>query len=344
MRVLVTGATGLLGVEIVRELVARGHAVRALVRPMSALAGLEGLGAAVEVARGDVLDAESVRAALAGQEALVHAAGIPRIGADPAQTLAVNVRGVEVVLEEALRARISRAVVTSSTAVLGGTRRPLVADEGAPGNAESLGITYFVSKLRGERAALAWAARGLPLAVVRPSYVLGPGDTHGSSASLVVALARRRIPGWVAGGASFCDVRDVARGHAEALERGRPGEIYILGGHNLEMAEFMSRTCAAAGVPRPPRIPYPIAFGAAALQEALAKLAGRRPTTTRDLVRSAALYTWVSSAKAERELGYAIRPFDEMVVDTLRFALDSGRLKPETEALRAIASSRRTAA
>lgn len=342
MRVLVTGATGLLGVEIVRELLARGHAVRALVRPASSLAGLEG--AAVEIARGDVLDAASIRAALAGQEGLVHAAGIPRIGADPARTFAVNVHGVEVVLEEALRAGVSRAVVTSSAAVLGGTREPVVADESTPGNAEALGIGYFVSKLRGERAALAVAARGLPVAVVRPSYVLGPGDTHGSSAAIVVALARRRIPGWVAGGASFCDVRDVARGHAEALERGRPGEVYILGGHNLEMAEFMARTCAAAGVPRPPRIPYPVALGAAALQEAFAKLAGRRPATNRDLVRSAALYTWVSSAKAERELGYAIRPFEEMVVDTLRFALESGRLKAETEALRAIASSRRTAA
>jgi dihydroflavonol-4-reductase len=342
MRVLVTGATGLLGVEIVRELLARGHAVRALVRPASALAGLEG--AAVEIARGDVLDAASVRAAMAGQEGLVHAAGIPRIGADPGQTFAVNVRGVEVVLEEALRAGVSRAVVTSSTAVLGGTRERLVADESTLGNAEALGIGYFVSKLRGERAALAFAARGLPLAVVRPSYVLGPGDTHGSSAAIVVALAKRRIPGWVEGGASICDVRDVARGHAEALLRGRPGEVYILGGHNLEMSELMARICAAAGVPRPPRIPYPVAFGAAALQEALARLTRRRPTTTRDLVRSAALYTWVSSAKAERELGYAIRPFEEMLVDTLRFALDSGRLKPETAELRAIASSRRTAA
>jgi dihydroflavonol-4-reductase len=342
MRVLVTGATGLLGVEIVRELLSRGHAVRALVRPASALAGLEGM--AVEIARGDVLEAESVRAALAGQEGLVHAAGVPRIGAEAARTFAVNVRGVEVVLEEALRAGISRAVVTSSTAVLGGTRRPFVADEATPGNAEALGIGYFVSKLRGERAALAVAARGLPLVVVRPAYVLGPGDTHGSSAAIVVALARRRIPGWVDGGASVCDVRDVARGHAEALQRGRPGEVYVLGGHNLEMQDLMARICAAAGVPRPPRIPYPAAFAAAALQEAWAKLRGRRPPTTRDLVRSAALYTWVSSAKAERELGYSVRPVEEMIVDTLRFALDTGRLRPETPELRAIASSPRTAA
>ncbi|HEY6099920.1 MAG TPA: NAD-dependent epimerase/dehydratase family protein [Anaeromyxobacter sp.] len=342
MRVLVTGATGLLGAEIVRELAARGHLVRALVRPSSALAGLEG--APAEIARGDVLDPDGVRAALAGQEAVVHAAGIPRIGGDPRETFAVNVRGVEVVLEAALRAGVSRAVLTSSSSVMGGTREPSVADENTAGNAEGLGIGYFVSKLRGERAAREIAGRGLPLVVVRPAFVLGPGDTHGSSAATVVALAKRRIPGWVEGGASFCDVRDVARGHAEALARGRPGEAYILGGHNLRMSEFMSRACAAAGVPRPPRVPYAAAFGAAALQEGWAKLSGRRAATTRDLVRASALYTWVSSAKAERELGYAIRPLDEMLVDTLRYALASGRLKAETEALRAIASSRATAA
>lgn len=338
MRVLVTGATGLLGAEIVRELARRGHAVRALVRPSSALAGL--VGAPAEIARGDVLDPESVRRALAGQDALVHTAGIPRIGGNARETFAVNAHGVEVVFEAALEAGVSRAVLTSSSSVMGGSRSPAVADESVAGNAEALGIGYFVSKLRGEQAARKVAARGLPVVVVRPSYVLGPGDTHGSSASIVVALARRRIPGWVEGGASFCDVRDVARGHAEALVRGRPGEVYLLGGHNLRMSEFVARACAAAGVAPPPRIPFALALGAAAAQEAWAKVAGGRPAMTRDLVRSAALFTWVSSARAERELGYGIRPLEEMLVDTLRFALASGRLAPRTDALRAIASGR----
>jgi dihydroflavonol-4-reductase len=336
VRVLLTGATGLLGAAIARELLARGEAVRALVRPASGLAGLGGL--AVEVARGDVLDAASVRAALAGCDAVVHAAGIARIGAAARETLAVNVTGVEIVLGAALEAGVARAVLTSSTSAAGGTRAPVVRDESAAGNAEALGIGYFVSKLRGERAGLALAARGLPLVVVRPSFVLGPGDTHGSSASIVVALARRRVPGWVEGGTSYADVRDVARGHAEALLRGRAGEVYALGGHNLPVSELVARVAAAAGVRPPPRIPYPLALAAAALQEAGARLTGGSPATTRDLVRSAALYTYVSSAKAGRELGYAVRPFDEMVRDTLRFALATGRLRPETPELRALAA------
>jgi len=335
MKVLVTGATGLVGGAVARELRARGHAVRILARGASDTSALEPLG--LEVARGDVLDPGAVRGALAGCEAVVHVAGIATIGQDPPERLlAVNVGGVEVVLGAALEAGVSRAVLTSSSSAMGGTRRPALLDETTDGNAEALGVPYFVSKLRGERAGLALAARGLPLVVVRPSYVLGPGDVHGSSASTVLALARRRIPAVVEGGASFCDVRDVARGHAEALERGRVGEVYLLGGHNLPITELAARVAALAGVPPPPRVPYAVAYAFAAAQELAARLAGRRPAMTRDLVRSAALYTYASSAKAERELGYAIRPFDEMIADTLRDALARGRLRPETAELRAL--------
>lgn len=335
LRVLVTGATGLLGGAVVRELAARGHAVRAFVRPASDASSLAAAGA--ELARGDVLDPVSLRAALAGADAVIHAAGIPRLGADPGETLAVNVTGTANVLEAALAAGVSRAVATSSTSVMGGTPTPSVADEETVRDVERLGIGYFVSKARGEQVALALVPRGLPLVVVRPSFVLGPGDTHRSSASLVVALARRRVPAFVEGGASFCDVRDVAKGHAEALERGRVGEVYVLGGHNLRMSEFVARVAAATGVPPPPRVPRPLAVALAGAQEAWARARGRRPSTSRDLARAAALYTFVSSAKAERELGYSIRPFDEMVRDTLRFALETGRLTPATAELRALA-------
>jgi dihydroflavonol-4-reductase len=337
MRVLVTGATGLVGKWVARELAARGHAVRALVRPASDPAPLAGL--AVEIVRGDVLDAASVRAALAGADAVVHVAGIPRIGADAQDLAEVNVAGTEIVLGAAREAGVARAIHTSSISAAGGTRRPGALAEDAPGNAESLGIAYFLSKLRGERIALAEGARGLPVVVLRPGVVLGPGDTHRSSASLVVAIAKGRLPAVLAGGTSFCDVRDVAAGFAAALERGRPGEVYALGGHNLSLAEFAARAAAMAGVRAPVRVPYPVAWALAAAAEAAAALRRRPPPTNRDLARAGSLYTFVSSAKAERELGYRVRPLDEMIRDTLRDALATGRLRPETPALRALASS-----
>lgn len=331
-----TGGTGFIGGAVVRELAGRGHAVRALCRPSSDAEGVSRAGA--EVVRGELTDAAGVRAALAGCDAVVHVAGKTTLapGVEPELRVA-NVETVEVVLGEALAAGISRAVLTSSTAVLGGSRSPAVLDEKSASNAESLGIPYFTTKLEGERRALALAARGLPLVVLRPAFALGPGGGGHSSAGMVVAVVRKRFPGYVEGGASFCDVRDVARAHAEALERGRPGEIYTLGGHNLTTSEVIERVCALSGAPLPRKMPFSAAMALAAAEEITAGLQKRRASITRDLVRSSALYTFASSDKARAELGYAIRPFDETLADTLRWAVQAGRLGADTEQLRALA-------
>jgi dihydroflavonol-4-reductase len=335
VRVLVTGGTGFIGGAVVRELSRRGHAVRVLARPSSVVEAAQAAGA--EVVRGLLTDATAVRVALAGCEAVVHCVG--RVALRPGiedELRAANTDAVELVLGEAHRAGIQRAVLTSSTAVLGGSRSPAVLDERTTGNAESLGIPYFTTKLEGERRALALAARGLPLVVLRPSFVLGPGDVHGSSAGMIVALARRRIPGYVEGGSSICDVRDVARAHAEALERGRPGEIYTLGGHNLTTTEMVTRVCSLSGAPVPRKMPYSAAMAIAAAEEITAGLQKRRPSITRDVIKASALYTFASSDKARTELGYTIRPFDETLVDTLRFAIATGSLSPDNDALRTL--------
>jgi dihydroflavonol-4-reductase len=325
VRVLVTGATGFVGSWVARELARRGHEVRALVRPTSSLRNLAG--APLERVEGDVLEAASVERALHGCDAVVHSAGVVHFLPGDARQRAVNAGSVEVVLGAALRAGVRRAVLTSSTAVMGGTPRPVVADESTPSNAEALGIRYFTSKLEGERAGMALHARGLPLVVVRPSVVLGPGDVYRSSAATVLAVARRRLPFYVDGGQSYCDVRDVATGHAEALERGRIGEAYVLGGANLTTGEMMERVAAIAGVPPPRRLPYAVALVGALAGEAWARLRGRAPKFPVQLVRSGHLYTYVSSGKARSELGYANRPFDDTVRDTLDWFAGEGRLE-----------------
>lgn len=334
MNVLVTGATGLVGAAVASELLGRGHRVRALVRPTSDLAGLDLT--RVEVAQGDVLDRPSVEAALAGCDAVMHVAGVADLGGEKKQLYAVNAGGVEVVLGAALAAGVKRAVLTSSTAVLGGAARPRVMDEETTSSAETLGFDYFLSKKMGEEIALDLTARGLPLVVVRPSVVLGPGDLHNSSPSVVMALAKQRLPLYVQGGGSFCDVRDVARGHVDALERGRVGEAYILGGHNLTMDAMVGRTCRMAGVKPPLRVPYRLASAALRVKGLLSGFGGAAPAIHPDLLRASALYTFVTSAKAQRELGYTIRPFDESVRDTLRWYLAKGKLRattPELEGL-----------
>ncbi len=336
MRVLVTGATGFVGSWVVHELAARGHAVRALVRPTSSLANLEGL--PLERAQGDVTDLPSVERALQGCDAVVHGAGVMHFrSGDDARLYGVNHGSVGIVLGAALRAGAKRAVLTSSVAAMGGTLEPAVMDETWPCHADALGIDYFTSKLRGEREALRLAGEGLPVSVVRPAVVLGPGDIYDSSASTFRALARRRLPVVVRGGASFCDVRDVARGHAEALERGRPGEVYILGGHNLDMREMVRRVSRMTGVPPPREVPYRLALAAAALAELSSRLRGREARLSRQLVRASRRYTFVSSEKARRELGYSTRPFEDSLADTLRWFMKAGRLEPRTPELRRLA-------
>src|SRR5262249_31974999 len=163
---------------------------------------------------GDVLDRDSVSRALAGCEGVVHTAGIAHFRPRHEREMyEVNEGGVKVVLGAALDAGIRRAVLTSSTAAMGGALTPRVHDESTPANAEALGIDYSMSKLRGEQAALELAGRGLPVCALRPVVILGPGDIYQSSATTVLALARRKLPLYVQGGASFCDVRDVARAH-----------------------------------------------------------------------------------------------------------------------------------
>jgi len=336
MRVLVTGGSGFIGSWVVRELLARGHSVRVLVRPQSNLANLAGT--AAELVGGDVLDRASVEAAVAGCEGVVHTAGIVRFGGGEERLRAVNEAGVESVLGAALRAGVRRAVVTSSTAVMGGQREPVVADEATSSNALELGIDYFTSKARGEEVALSMFEKGLPVVAVRPAVVLGPGDVYRSSAGTVLALARGSIPFYVEGGASFCDVRDVARGHVEALERGTPGEPYILGGTNLTTTDMVRRVAQASGAKPPRRVPYLLALASAAAGEWIGRRRGREPRISAQLVRASHLYTFVSSERAVRELGYAIRPFEETLRDTLRWFIAEGRIPASTPELRSLAN------
>jgi len=337
MKVLLTGATGFVGSWVARELAQAGHEVRALVRKTSSLQNLDGI--ALERAEGDVCDRASVERALGGCDAVAHVAGVAHFKpGEERRMYEVNVGGVENVLGAALAKGVKRAVLTSSTAALGGSTVKRVADESAPSSAEASGIDYFVTKYRGERAALALAARGLHVCALRPVVLLGPGDIYQSSATTFLALAKRKMPVYVDGGAAFCDVRDVARAHVVALERGRSGEVYFLGGHNMEIGEMVRKVAKVAGVKPPRRAPYPVAYAVAGAIELAARALGRHSDLSRQLVKASHFYTWVSSEKAQKELDYTIRPFEDSLRDTLRFFLQSGRLKATTPELQALAN------
>jgi len=318
--VLVTGGTGFVGANVVRELAAAGAGVRVLARRGGDRRALEGV--KVEIAEGDLTDAASVRRAVAGVRAVYHVAADYRLWApDPAVLYRVNVDGTRAVLEAAGEAGVSRIVYTSSVGALG------LPHDGAPGT-EDTPVTladmvghYKRSKFLGEQLALDFARRGLAVVVVNPSAPLGPWDVKPTpTGQMVVDFMRGRMVGVVDTGLNIVHVRDVARGHLLAAERGKPGEKYILG-HvrgNLSLEEIFRLLASMTGG-RPPRfkVPYALAWCSAMACEGVAKLTGRPPAVPITAVRMSRKRMYFNPAKAVRELGLPQTDVREALADAI---------------------------
>jgi dihydroflavonol-4-reductase len=313
MTTLVTGATGLVGSHVTRLLVARGDAVRVLVRERSPLDELDGLD--VELVYGDVLDRPSVRRAMRGVQRLFHIAGITSLRAEADRTFAVNVGGTRIVLEEALRAGVARVVHTSSVAAVGPAARGSAADEDQVFRAGRYGLPYVNAKHEAELEAMRLAAHGLPVVIVNPAHVFGAGDRHRSSTELVRRFLLGSIPAYVDGALNIVDAEDVARGHLLADERGEVGERYILGNRNFTLDRLFADLARLSGV-EPPALKLPLT-AALALARA-AELAPGRPAVTTVEVRASSLWWAFRSTKAKRELDW--RPAHHE--DTLQTTID----------------------
>jgi dihydroflavonol-4-reductase len=321
MTTLVTGATGLVGSHVTRMLVARGDGVRVLVRERSPLDELDGL--EVELAYGDVLDRASVRRAMRGVQRLFHIAGITSLRASADRVFAVNVGGTRIVLEEALREGVARAVHTSSVAAVGPAARGSTADEDQVFRAGRYGLPYVNAKHEAELEAMRLAAHGLPVVIVNPAHVFGAGDRHRSSTELVRRFLRRSIPAYVDGALNIVDAEDVAQGHLLADERGEVGERYILGNRNFTLDRLFADLARLSGV-EPPALKLPLA-AALALARA-AELAPGRPAVTTVEVRASSLWWAFRSTKAKRELDW--RPAHHE--DTLQTTIDWYREREPT--------------
>jgi dihydroflavonol-4-reductase len=313
MTTLVTGATGLVGSHVTRLLVERGDDVRVLVRERSPLDELDRLD--VELAYGDVLDRASVRRAMRGVQRLFHVAGVTSLRASADRVFAVNVSGTRIVLGEALRAGVARAVHTSSVAAVGPAPRGSTADEQQVFRAGRYGLPYVNAKHEAELEAMRLAAQGLAVVVVNPAHVFGAGDHHRSSTELVRRFLRGQIPAYVDGALNVVDAEDVARGHLLADERGEVGERYILGNRNFTLDRLFADLARLSGV-EPPALKLPLP-AALALARA-AELAPGRPAVTTIEVRASSLWWAFRSTKAKRELGW--RPAHHE--DTLQTTID----------------------
>jgi dihydroflavonol-4-reductase len=320
--VLVTGGTGFLGRWVVEELVQAGHQVRVLARGSSA--HLEELG--VEVIVGDVVQdlagATPLAEAMAGCRALFHLAGfVSRDPDDGQRMMRVHIDGTRRALTAAHAAGIGRVVLASTSGTIAVSREAVILDERAPSPVEIVGNwPYYLSKIYQEKLALDLGnTLGLEIVVVNPSLLLGPGDVRQSSTGDVRRFLRRELPTIPEGGVNFVDARDAAAATVAALERGRAGERYLLGGPNWTTEEFFGRLERASKVRKPLfKLPNSLTLRAAQFLEHAYKAIDRQPPVERISVEMAQAYWWCDSSKAERELGFGIRDPGETLDDTIR--------------------------
>jgi dihydroflavonol-4-reductase len=322
MTALVTGGTGFVGGAIVRSLRARGRDVRVLARPTSETAHLDPLG--VEIARGDVLDRDSVLRALDGCDTLYHAAAPFDFWLPDTGVLRTTTVGTRNVMEAALAAGVSRVVYTSAASTIG-ERRGEVGDERTVHRGYHV-TPYERAEYQAEQIARSYLERGLPLVTVNPASVYGPGNFKPVGRAMINAV-NGRIPAIFEGAVSYVYIDDAGEGHALAAERGVVGERYILSGPPVSMSAWMSLLCRLAGVRTPPRIPVVSARLYAEAGEALSRLTHKPPVLPRGLLLICAHGFRVSGLRAERELGLHYTPLEEGLRRTLAWYWEQGLLK-----------------
>jgi dihydroflavonol-4-reductase len=313
MLAFVTGATGFLGSHVARVLAEQGAELRLLVRPTSDLRNLEGLNADRVV--GDLRDSASIEKSLSGCHALFHVAADYRLWVrDPGEMYRSNVEGTRLVLEAARKQGVRRVVYTSSVATMGFTSdHGNVADEQSPVGIEDMIGHYKRSKFMAEQVAVKAARSGADVVVVNPTTPIGERDIKPTpTGRIVVDFLKRKFPAYVETGLNLVDATECARGHIQALERGRSGERYILGGENLTLKQILDRLAAITGLPSPSvKLPYFFALATGVVDEMVTgRLLGREPRATIDAVRMGRKMMFVSSAKAERELGWRTVPVE----------------------------------
>ena len=323
-RVLVTGASGFVGSAVARALRHRGFQVSCLVRGSSPRGNFSGLDAAL--VEGDMRDAASMTAAMAGQRFLFHVAADYRLWApDPEEIVRNNLEGTRTVMRAALAAGVERIVYTSSVATLSLKHGP--SDESRPLEPQDAIGAYKRSKVVAEREVERMVAEeALPAVIVNPSTPIGPRDVKPTpTGRIIVEAASGKMPAFVDTGLNLVHVDDVAHGHLLAFDKGGIGERYVLGGQDASLREMLAVIAELVGR-RPPTVALPLAplFPLAYAAEAIARATGKEPFLTADALRMSRHKMFFSSAKAQSDLGYRARPYREALADAVTWFKTQG--------------------
>ena len=327
MKTLITGATGFVGAAVLRELLKKGHKVKALVRQSSVLDNLRNLD--VEIVEGDLKDRDSLKRCLKDCKYLFHVAADYRLWVPkPDEIYQNNVKGTENLMEEAVNSEIEKVVYTSSVAVLGKPISGGIANEKTPVNEDQMIGHYKKSKfLAEEKVKKLYKTRRLPVVIVNPAAPVGPRDIKPTpTGKMVLDAAMKKIPAYLDTGLNIVHVNDVAKGHMQAFHKGKLGERYILGGENLtlkEMLEIISTLCGNTPpkikLPRKPL--YPIGY----IFEVFARLFNiKYPILTVDMIRMAEKKMFYSSEKAKKELDYKHKSAKSALRDAIKWFIDNG--------------------
>jgi dihydroflavonol-4-reductase len=312
---------------VVRKLLKRGKEVRCYVEPGAKTSNLDGLD--VEIVVGDVNDRDQIAGALKGCDTLYHLAAIYAIWLpEPSLMYKVNVEGTKTVLWAAYKANLQKVVYTSSIAAVGRRQNGSPATETDLFSSEDwdVGNAYIRSKWLSELDALRFAREGLPLVVVNPAFPFGERDIGPTpTGAFIVAALKKQMPGYVDSGFCAIDVEDCAEGHVLAAEKGRVGERYILGNHNVKFSEFYDIVGRVAGIKVPRRkVPGWMAEGMGWAMERAAERRKKRPLATYKAAKYAARTHFFDNEKARRELGLPSTPLDVTIDKAVRWFRANG--------------------
>ena len=310
MKVFLTGATGFVGHHVALALAAQGADLRLLVRKNSNLKNLEGIRGETHV--GDLLEPESLRAGLEGCDALMHVAADYRLWIrDPQTMYRANVDGTRELLRMAREAGVPRVVYTSSVATMRFRSDGLVINENTPVSLKDMVGHYKRSKFLAELEAIKAAEGGQQVMILNPTTPIGPNDAKPTpTGRIFVDFLNGKFPAYMDTGLNLVDVSEIARTHVAALEVGKPGKRYILGGENLTLKQILDKMSAITGIPSPTvKIPFAVAATYAFFEEWITgRIRGKEPRATLEEVRMGRKKMFASSARAQQELDFRIVP------------------------------------
>lgn len=328
MKILVTGADGLLGSNLVRELLSRGHEILAFVQPGRQQVTLEGL--IIEKFAGNLLNAEEVRKSAEGCDAIIHCAASTAVWPIRSEIInKVNIEGTQNIIQAVYKNKIQRLIYVGTANSFGFGSKEIPGVEGNPYKSETYGLDYMDSKYKAMQVVLSEVKKNsLPAVVVNPTFMFGPYDSTPSSGAMIVALYKGKVPGYTKGGRNYLCAKDAAVAIANALTQGSVGECYILGNENLSYKEIFTKISTTIGV-KPPAIAIPSFFAKlyGHIGSLMGNISGKAPAVSYPLSRIASDEHYYSPAKARKELGLPQTPVETGIKESFDWLKSNGYLK-----------------